>query len=97
MSDGDVAAAQGSSGSNARRGVYDDAAQDDLTEEQRNVKNLIRVVGGFVAWPALSISVAFMLDLEEHFLHIAGLFPLGMAGLIAMIMAPRLAKKWVPA
>jgi hypothetical protein len=96
---GNVAQAQGSAssdGTTIRRGVVDDSVVDDLTDEQRNLRNLIRVVGGFVAWPSLSISVAFMLDLEEHFLHIAGLFPLGVAGLVAMIMAPKLAKKWAP-
>jgi hypothetical protein len=80
----------------ARRGVVDDKSSDDLSEEQRNVRNLIRVVGGFVAWPALSISVAFMLDIQEHIIHIAGLFPIGVAGAVLVIMAPKLAKKWAP-
>ncbi len=84
MSDGDVA---------VRRGIVEPKA-DDLTEDQRQIRNLLRAVGLFVAWPSLSISVAFMLDLEEHLLHIVGLFPLGLAGLIVFLMAPKLAKKW---
>ncbi len=69
----------------------------ELSEEQRNVRNLIRVVSGFIAWPALSISLVMMLDLEEHILHIGGLFPLGIAAVILFFLAPRLAVKWVDA
>lgn len=68
----------------------------DLSEEQRNVRNLIRAVGSFVAWPSLSIAFIFLLDLEEHLLHVVGLFPLGFAGVAAIFMAPKLAKRWVP-
>lgn len=64
--------------------------------EQQNVTNLLRWIGGFIAWPALSISLIFMLDIDEHILHIAGLFPLGIAGLVLFLMAPKLAAKWVP-
>ncbi len=65
--------------------------------ERQNVTNLIRMVGFFVAFPSLTISMAFMLDLDEHLLHIAGLFPLGVAGVAAIVLAPRLAARWVPA
>lgn len=67
-----------------------------MNEEQQNVRNLIRVVSGLIAWPALSISLVMTLDLDEHILHIAGLFPLGVAGLIGFFLAPRLAERWVP-
>ncbi len=66
----------------------------ELNEEQQNIRNLIRVVGSFVAWPALSISLVFFFDLDEHFLHVAGLLPLGLAGLAAVVMAPKLAARF---
>jgi hypothetical protein len=71
-------------------------AADELNEEQRNVRNLVRVVSSFVVWPALSISLIMMLDLDEHILHIAGLFPLACAGFVTFLMAPKLARRWVP-
>ncbi len=63
--------------------------------ERQNVTNLLRVVGSFVAFPSLTISLAFALDLDEHLLHALGLFPVGVAGVVLVAMAPRLAAKWV--
>lgn len=64
--------------------------------ERQNVAGLIRVVGFFLAFPSLTISAAFLLDLDEHLLHVIGLVPVGLAGVLAMVMAPRLAARWVP-
>lgn len=64
--------------------------------ERQNVTNLIRVVGFFVAFPSLTIGGAFLLDLDDHVLHVAGLLPLGLAGVAAVVVAPRLAARWVP-
>ena len=66
--------------------------------ERANVRRLIRWVAAFVAWPSLSIGLAFLVftDPSEHWLHIAGLVPLGVAACIAFALAPRLAERWVP-
>lgn len=72
-----------------------EAAPADMSEEQTNVRNLIRIVSGFIAWPALSISLVMMLDLDEHLLHIAGLLPLGLIGVAGFFLAPKLAVRWV--
>lgn len=72
-----------------------ETAAVDLTEEQTNVRNLLRIFGMFVAWPSLSLGFVFLLDPEDHILHIAGLIPLGIAGLIVAVLAPKLSKRWV--
>lgn len=64
--------------------------------ERQNVTNLVRVVGFFIAFPSLTIGGAFLLDLEAHILHVGGLLPLGAAGVAAILLAPRLAARWVP-
>ena len=66
-----------------------------LSEEQRNVRNLIRIVGVFLAWPSLGLGLVFLLEARDHLLHIAGLLPLGVAGLVAVAVAPRLARRFV--
>jgi len=69
----------------------------DLGEEQRNVRNLIRIVGAFIAWPSLSIGLVMaIIDFQEHLLHILGLVPLGAAALVLYARAPRLAVRFVP-
>lgn len=67
-------------------------------EERANVRRLIRWVAMFIAWPSLSIALAFLVftDPSEHWLHIGGLLPLGIVALTVFAMAPRLAQKWVP-
>lgn len=67
----------------------------ELTEEQTNVRNLLRIFGAFVAWPSLSIGFVFLLDPTDHILHIAGLIPLGIAGVVLSVLAPRLSQRWV--
>lgn len=72
---------------------------DDLVNpEQANVRRLIRWVAMFIAWPSLSIGLAFLIftNPSEHWLHIAGLLPLGMAACVLFALAPRLAERWVP-
>lgn len=65
-------------------------------EERRNVTHMIRWISGFIAWPALSISLAMMIDFDEHSLHILGLMPLGIAAVILFFLAPRIAARFVP-
>lgn len=69
----------------------------ERSEERRNVTRLIRWVSAFVAWPALTIGLAFLVfeDPSSHWLHIVGLLPLGVAACVVFAMAPRLAEKWV--
>ena len=71
----------------------------DEPAERANVRRLIRWVAMFIAWPSLSIGLAFLVftDPSEHWLHIAGLLPLGCAALVLFALAPRLAKHYVPA
>jgi membrane protein YdbS with pleckstrin-like domain len=66
--------------------------------ERRNIKRLLRWVAAFVAWPSLTIGLAFLVftDPSDHWLHIGGLVPLGLAAIVLFVMAPQLAKKWVP-
>ena len=70
---------------------------DALEEETRNVTRLIRFVAAFVAWPSLTIGLAFLVftDPSSHWLHIAGLLPLGAAACVVFVMAPNLAQRWV--
>lgn len=72
--------------------------EDERAVERRNLTRLTRWVASFVAWPSLSIGFAFLVftDPSEHWLHIAGLVPLGLAALVVFAMAPSLARKWVP-
>lgn len=77
-----------------------DAGADELDEvavERRNVTRLIRWLSMFVAWPSLTIGLAFLVITgpNEHWLHIAGLLPLGTAAIVAFALAPRLAAKFV--
>lgn len=77
-----------------------DPPEDDATEadERRNVTRLIRWISMFVAWPSLTIGLAFLVftDPADHWLHIGGLVPLGLAALVAFALAPRLAARLVP-
>ena len=70
---------------------------DELALERRNVTRLIRVMSMFVAWPALTIGLAFLVVTgpREHWLHIAYLLPIGTAALVAFALAPRLAARFV--
>lgn len=79
-------------------GAQGPEASLDEPVERRNVRRLIRWVSAFVAWPSLSIGLAFLVftDPSEHWLHIAGLVPLGVAALVLFALAPRLAERWVP-
>ena len=70
----------------------------DEPVERANVRRLIRWVAMFVAWPSLSIGLAFLVftDPSEHWLHIAGLVPLGVSACIVFALAPSLARRFVP-
>jgi hypothetical protein len=70
---------------------------DEVDVERRNVTRLLRWIGMFVAWPSLSIALAFLVFTgpRDHWLHIFGLLPVGIAGLGLFAMAPRLAERVV--
>jgi hypothetical protein len=72
--------------------------EETQEDERRNVTRLIRWLAMFVAWPSLTIGLAFLVftDPSDHWLHIAGLVPLGLAALVAFALAPRLAARFVP-
>jgi hypothetical protein len=59
---------------------------------------MVRWLSMFVAWPSLTIALAFLVftDPSDHWLHIAGLLPLGLAALVVFAMAPRMAARFVP-
>lgn len=71
----------------------------ELAQERRNVTRLIRVVSVFVAWPSLTIALAFLVFTgpSDHWLHIFGLMPVGLAACVTFALAPRLAARWVKA
>ena len=68
----------------------------EASEERRNITRLIRWLSMFVAWPSLTIALAFLVVTgpSEHWLHIFGLLPLGIAAVVAFAMAPRLAERF---
>lgn len=70
---------------------------DDVATERRNVTRLLRWVSMFIAWPSLTIALAFLVFTgpSDHWLHIAGLLPTGLAAVVLFAMAPRLAEKFV--
>lgn len=70
---------------------------DDAATERRNVTRLIRWLSMFVAWPSLSIAFAFLVFTGpgDHWLHIFGLLPLGIAALVLFALAPRVAARFV--
>ncbi|MEA3136259.1 MAG: hypothetical protein QOJ26_142 [Thermoplasmata archaeon] len=76
----------------------DDVAADETAVERRNVTRLIRWLSMFVAWPSLTIALAFLVFTgpSDHWLHIFGLLPVGIAAVVVFAMAPRLAKRFVP-
>ena len=58
---------------------------------------LIRWLSMFVAWPSLTIALAFLVVTgpSEHWLHIFGLLPVGIAAIAIFALAPRLAHRFV--
>lgn len=81
-----------------RSGSWDPTEpDDDVATERRNMVRLLRIVSLFVAWPALTIALAFLVFTgpEDHWLHIAGLLPTGISACVLFAMAPRLADRWV--
>lgn len=70
---------------------------DENEEERRNVSLLLKWIGGFIAWPALTIGLAFVLiDASEHMLHVVGLLPLGAAGVAVLVFSRKIATKFYP-
>lgn len=69
---------------------------DPSEEERRNVRNLLRWVAAFLAWPGLSISLVFLLDLEGHVGHFFLTLVAGLSGVALFFAAPRLADRFVP-
>jgi hypothetical protein len=70
---------------------------DDAAVERRNVTRLIRVLAGFVAFPSLTIALAFFVveGPSAHWMHIAGLSAAFLLALVAFVRAPRWADRFV--
>ena len=70
---------------------------DESSEERRNVTRLIRVMAGFVAFPSLTIALAFLVfeGPSEHWMHIAGLSAAFALAMVAFVMAPQWAARFV--
>jgi membrane protein YdbS with pleckstrin-like domain len=75
----------------------DSTESSEFAEERRNVVRLIRVMAGFVAFPSLTIALAFVVfeGPSAHWMHIAGLSLAFVAAVAAFVMAPRLAERSV--
>lgn len=67
-----------------------------MNPELANVTRLIRVVAMFVAWPSLSIGLAFIVfeGINDHWEHVS-LVPLGLAACVVFGLAPRIAARFV--
>lgn len=70
---------------------------DDTATERRNVARLIRVMAGFIAFPSLTIALAFVVfeGPTAHWMHIAGLSAAFVLAVVAFVMAPRWAERFV--
>ncbi len=64
--------------------------------ERQNVTNLLRMIGFFALVPSLSISLFFLLDVNEHLGHFLILGPVAIAASLVIALAPKMAEKWVP-
>lgn len=65
--------------------------------ERGNVTRLIRFLAFFVAVPTITIGLALLFYAPgEHALHMAGFLLLGAAAVAAYVVAPRLARRFVP-
>ncbi len=64
--------------------------------ERRNIRTLLRWIGGFMAWPGLSIALVFLLDLEGHVGHFALTLTFGLIGVAVFLAAPRIAIRFYP-
>lgn len=73
-----------------------DAPIDPNAEERGNIRTLLRWVGGFFAWPGLSIALVFLLDFEDHVGHFFISLAFGLAGVVTFVMAPRWAERAYP-
>ncbi len=69
---------------------------DINAEERRNIRILLRWIGGFAAWPGLSIALVFLLDLDGHVGHFILTLTFGLLGLALFFAAPRLAARFYP-
>ena len=71
---------------------------DERTTERRNVTRLVRVLAGFVAFPSLTIALAFLVfeGPSAHWMHIAGLSAAFVLAVVAFVMAPHWAVRFVP-
>ena len=71
--------------------------EDDAATERNNVVRLIRVMAGFVAFPSLTIALSFVVfeGPAAHWMHIAGLSAAFLLAMVAFVMAPRWAERFV--
>lgn len=72
------------------------SAIDPNAEERRNIRTLLRWVGGFFAWPGLTIALVFLLDLEGHLGHFLISLTAGIAGVVVLVRAPHIAARFYP-
>jgi hypothetical protein len=72
------------------------ATIDPNAEERRNVRNLLRWIGGFLAWPGLTIALAFLLDLDGHEGHFVLSLGAGLAGVALFWRAAHIAGRFYP-
>ena len=70
---------------------------DERAQERRNVVRLIRVMAGFIAFPSLTIALAFLVfeGPSAHWMHIAGLSAAFGLAVVAFVMAPKWAERFV--
>lgn len=68
-----------------------------MDEERRRVKRLIQWMSAFIGWPSLSTTLVYLVveGPSVHLLHLAIFIPLSIASVVAFVMAPRLAARFV--
>jgi uncharacterized membrane protein len=67
-----------------------------MPDERGNLTRLIRFLAFFVAVPTISIGLALLIyDPEAHALHMVSFLLLGVAAVLAYVVAPRLAERFV--
>ncbi|HET6398844.1 MAG TPA: hypothetical protein VFH47_04755 [Candidatus Thermoplasmatota archaeon] len=73
-----------------------DPPEPDTSQDARKMRQLLRVVSGIVAFPAVTICLAYILfeDISDHVLHILVYGAVSAAAITVWTLAPRLAARW---
>jgi hypothetical protein len=73
-----------------------DPPEPDTTQDARKMRQLLRVVSAIVAFPAVTICLAYILfeDISDHVLHILVYGAVSVAAVAVWALAPRLARRW---